>query len=70
MLLEQTNYWTKIQAYMLHPPSRLQLMLARVEWLWLTWLAGADKRREARLIARLQDASRTLPEYLKRDIGM
>ena len=68
MLLEHTNYWTKVQAYVLRPPSRWQLMMARAEWLWLQWLAGADTRREKRLIARLQDAR--LPEYLRRDIGL
>ena len=68
MLLEQTNYWTRVQAYVLHPPSRWRLLMARAEWLWLEWLAGAEDRREARVIARLQDAR--LPEYLKRDIGI
>ena len=70
MLLEQTNYWTTIHAYVLRPPSPWPLMLARAEWLWLCWLAGAEARREMRTIARLQDASRTMPEYLKRDIGL
>ena len=70
MLLEQTNYWTTVQAYVLRPPSRLRLMMARAEWLWLSWLAGAEARREMRVIARLRDASRTMPEYLKRDIGL
>jgi hypothetical protein len=68
MLLEQTNYWTTVQAYLTHPPSRWQLWMARAEWLWLSWLAGADERRERRAIARLRNV--TLPEYLKRDIGL
>jgi hypothetical protein len=68
MLLEQTNYWTTIHAYVVHPPSRLQLLRARVHWLWLQWQAGADGRREAKAIARLRDAR--LPAYLKRDIGL
>lgn len=68
MLLEQTYYWTKVRAYVTHPPSRWQLMMARAEWLWLQWLAGADARREARAVARLRDV--TLPDYLKRDIGI
>jgi hypothetical protein len=70
MLLEQTNYWMKVEAYVLRPPSRWQLLTARAEWLWLQWLAGAEERREMRAIARLRDASRCLPEYLRRDIGL
>lgn len=68
MLLEQTTNWTTVQAYVTHPPSRLQLVLARAQWLWLEWQAGAGERREKRALARLQNAQ--LPAYLRRDIGL
>ena len=68
MLLEQTLYWTRLDSYVTHPPSRLRLLVAKAEWLWLEWQAGAKGRAEARAIARLRDAG--LPDYLKRDIGI
>jgi hypothetical protein len=70
MLLEQTNYWTRIEAYVVHPPSRWRLLLARAEWLRLEWQAGAKARRDAREIARLRDASAYMPAHLRRDIGI
>ena len=70
MLLEQSLYWTKVQAYVPYQPSKWQLLRSRLEWQWIEWQIAAKRRRDARVLQRLQDAYPSMPQYLRRDIGL
>ena len=70
MLLDETKDWTTIDAYVTRKPSRLALLLARAEWLWLELQAGAPARQARRERARLVAAARNLPDWIQRDIGL
>jgi hypothetical protein len=70
MLLEETRDWTTIDAYVTRRPSWLALVLARAEWLWLQWQAGAKARKHRREVARITTAAKALPEWVRRDIGL
>jgi hypothetical protein len=70
MLLDETRDWTTIDAYVPRKPSRLALVFARAEWLWLEWQAGAGTRHERRERERLRAAARNLPLWVREDIGL
>lgn len=70
MLLDKTTDWTTIDAYVNRRPSLLRLVLARGQWLWLGWRAGAAERRRQRQADRFRDAARQLPAHVRRDLGL